>query len=103
MLRIAIQPIPAPRAVTSALALDDAALRNALEAQHLESYGWALSCCRRRRDEAENVLQLAYLKVLSGKAVFDGRSSFKTCLFALIRNTPPPQYKPEPFPTPRPT
>src|SRR6202040_2291755 len=85
MLSIAVHSIAAPRNVT--LALDDAGLRNALEAHHVESYGWALSCCRRRRDEAENVLQLVYLKVLSGKAVFDGRSSFKTWLFAVIRNT----------------
>src|SRR5260370_10621402 len=95
MLRIAIQPIAAPRAVTNALALDDAALRNALEAQHLESFGWALSCCRRRRDEAENVLQLVYLKVLSGKAVFDGRSSFKTWLFAVIRKTAAHEFRME--------
>jgi len=79
----------------AAVALDDAALRNALEAQHLESYGWALSCCRRRRDEAENVLQLVYLKVLSGKAVFDGRSSFKTWLFAVIRKTAAHEFRME--------
>src|SRR6202165_828303 len=92
MLSISVQPIVAPRKVTKlsdvgALALDDARLRSVLEAHHVESYGWALSCCRRRRDEAENVLQLAYVKVLSGKAVFDGKSSFKTWLFAVIRKT----------------
>ena len=92
MLSVAAQPIEAPRNVTegsdvTALALDDSGLRNALEAHHLESYGWALSCCRRRPDEAENVLQLVYVKVLSGKAVFDGKSSFKTWLFAVIRKT----------------
>src|SRR5258708_32999610 len=89
MLSLAIQPIATPRSSTklpdaAAVALDDAALRNALEAQHLESYGWALSCCRRRRDEAENVLQLVYLKVLRGKTVFDGRSRFKTWQHAVI-------------------
>jgi RNA polymerase sigma factor (sigma-70 family) len=92
MLSIAAQPLEAPRNVTeqsdvTALVLDDSGLRKALEAHHVESYGWALSCCRRRRDEAENVLQLAYLKVLSGKAVFNGRSSFKTWLFSVIRKT----------------
>jgi RNA polymerase sigma factor (sigma-70 family) len=92
MLSVAAQPIEAPRNVTersdvTALALDDSGLRNALEAHHVESYGWALSCCRRRPDEAENVLQLVYVKVLSGKAVFDGKSSFKTWLFAVIRKT----------------
>lgn len=92
MLSAAAQTIEAPRNVTersgvAALALDQAGLRNALEAHHVDSYGWALSCCRRRGDEAENVLQLVYLKVLSGKAVFDGKSSFKTWLFAVIRKT----------------
>ena len=92
MLSVAAQPIEPPHTVTEqsdvvALALDGAALRNALEAHHLESYGWTLSCCRRRPDEAENVLQLVYLKVLSGKAIFHGKSSFKTWLFAVIRQT----------------
>src|SRR5712691_5986086 len=92
MLQVAAQPNAPPRDVSklsdvAALALDDAGLRNALEAHHVESYGWALSCCWRRRDEAENVLQLAYVKVLSGKAVFGGKSSFKTWLFAVIRKT----------------
>lgn len=92
MLSVAAQIIEAPRNVmersaAAAVALDEAGLRTALEALHLESYGWALSCCRRRSDEAENVLQLVYLKVLSGKAVFDGKSSFKTWLFAVIRKT----------------
>src|SRR6266436_9983439 len=92
MLSIAAQPIDVPRNVTklsdvTAFALDEAGLRNALEAHHIECYGWALSCCKRRGDEAENVLQLVYLKVLSGKAVFNGKSSFKTWLFAVIRKT----------------
>ena len=74
-------------AVDRAVPLDDAALRAGLERHHTESFGWALHCCGRRRDDAENVLQLAYLKVLSGKAVFEGRSSFKTWLFSVIRRT----------------
>jgi DNA-directed RNA polymerase specialized sigma24 family protein len=32
-------------------------------------------------------LQIAYLKILEGKARFDGRSSLKTWLFAIIRRT----------------
>src|SRR5258706_1722461 len=70
-----------------AVPLDDAALRAGLERHHAESFGWAMHCCGRRRDEAENALQLSYLKVLSGKAVFEGRSSFKTWLFSVIRLT----------------
>ena len=92
MFNLAAQAIEAPpnvmeRSAAAAVTLDQAGLRAALEALHQESYGWALSCCRRRGDEAENVLQLAYVKVLSGKAVFDGKSSFKTWLFAVIRKT----------------
>lgn len=54
---------------------------------HPFSYGWALGCCRGDRGEAEDVLQVAYLKVLEGRARFDGASSFKTWLFAVIRRT----------------
>lgn len=92
MFSAATQPIEVPYNVTerpdaAASVMDAAGLRSALAAQHEESYGWALSCCGRRTDEAENVLQLVYVKVLSGKAVFDGKSSFKTWLFAVIRKT----------------
>lgn len=62
-------------------------LRAELEKHHRESYGWALSCCARNPAEAENVLQIVYLKALEGKARFDGQSSFKTWLFAVIRRT----------------
>ncbi len=67
--------------------MNDCELRAELERLHRESYGWALSCCRRNRAEAENVQQAVYLKVLEGKARFDGRASFKTWLFAVIRRT----------------
>lgn len=62
-------------------------LECSLEDLHAESFGWALACCGRDHDDAEEVLQIAYLKVLAGRAVFDGRSSFKTWLFAVIRRT----------------
>lgn len=56
-------------------------------ATHEENFAWALGCCRRDRREAEEVLQAVYLKVLDGRARFDGRSSLKTWLFAVIRRT----------------
>jgi RNA polymerase sigma factor (sigma-70 family) len=62
-------------------------LRAELEKHQREGYGWALSCCGRNPVEAENVLQTVYLKALQGKARFDGRASFKTWLFAVIRRT----------------
>jgi RNA polymerase sigma factor (sigma-70 family) len=67
--------------------MTDDELRAALETHHSESYGWALSCCAHSLLEAEAVLQTVYLKVLMGKARYDGRSSFKTWLFAVIRRT----------------
>ena len=62
-------------------------LPDALEELHPASYGWALGCCGYDREEAQDVLQAAYLKVLEGRARFDGASSFKTWLFAVIRRT----------------
>ncbi|HEY7545266.1 MAG TPA: sigma-70 family RNA polymerase sigma factor [Blastocatellia bacterium] len=58
-----------------------------MEKHHRESYGWALMCCARNSTDAENVLQTVYLKVLEGKARFDGRAAFKTWLFSVIRRT----------------
>ena len=64
-----------------------AELRLQLEELHTASFGWALSCCRQNYAEAEEVLQTVYLKILQGKASFDGQSKLQTWLFAVIRNT----------------
>jgi len=63
------------------------ALRTQLAELHTVSYGWALACCGGDTQAAEEVLQTAYLKVLQGRARFDGRSTFKTWWFAVIRRT----------------
>lgn len=62
-------------------------LESSLREIHEASFGWALSCCGRQPQEAEEVLQKTYLKVLEGKARYDGRSSFRTWLFGVIRRT----------------
>src|SRR6185369_422527 len=62
-------------------------LRAQLEQLHASSFGWALACCRRDHSDAEEALQITYLKVLEGKARFNGSASFKTWLFAVIRKT----------------
>ncbi len=67
--------------------MEFSALQKQLERYHAESFGWALSCCSRNPREAEDVLQSVYLKVLEGKARYDGKATFKTWLFAVIRNT----------------
>ena len=58
-----------------------------LEAHHRAGFAWSLGCCGRDREEAEDVLQASYLKILDGRADFAGRSSFKTFLFGVIRRT----------------
>jgi RNA polymerase sigma-70 factor (ECF subfamily) len=58
-----------------------------LERLHSESFGWALSCCGSDETEAEDVLQTTYLKIVTGKARFGGKSSFRTWVFGVIRRT----------------
>ncbi len=64
-----------------------AELEREIEQLHPASYGWALCCCGRHRDDAEEILQNVYVKILEGKARFDGHSSLKTWLFSVIRRT----------------
>jgi RNA polymerase sigma-70 factor, ECF subfamily len=74
-------------ATDSVSRMERAELECELERLHAASFGWALGCCGRNRQDAEEVLQTVYLKVLDGRAKFDGRSSLKTWLFAVIRRT----------------
>jgi len=62
-------------------------LERQLEELHPASFAWALGLCRRDADDAQDVLQETYLKIFEGKARFDGRSTLKTWLFAVIRTT----------------
>ena len=65
----------------------NAAILSEIEQLHEAGHAWALACCRWDRAEAEDVLQTVYVKVLDGRARFDGRSALKTWLFAVIRKT----------------
>ncbi len=67
--------------------VSDTDFRDEIERLHGSSFGWAMCCCGHRREEAEDVLQTSYLKVLDGSARFAGGASFKTFLFAVIRRT----------------
>ena len=62
-------------------------LKAELEKLHQASFGWALNCCEHNRSHAEEVLQTVYLKILQGKAVYQGESKLQTWLFAVIRKT----------------
>lgn len=67
--------------------MDSGDLVEKVEALHPESYAWALACCGWDREEAIEVLQTTYVKVLDGRARFDGRSALRTWLFSVIRHT----------------
>ncbi len=62
-------------------------LRRELEQLHEAGLAWARYCCRQQNEEAEDLLHEVYLRVLDGRARFDGKSTFKTWLFAVIRHT----------------
>ena len=63
-----------------------AELEQQIAALHPASFAWALACTRWNVADAEEVLQSVYLSILEGRARFDGRSTFKTWLFAVVRN-----------------
>jgi RNA polymerase sigma-70 factor (ECF subfamily) len=67
--------------------MDQTDLQGELERLHPASFGWALWCCDHRREEAEEVLQTAYLKVLEGSARYGGCASLRTWFFTVVRRT----------------
>jgi RNA polymerase sigma-70 factor (ECF subfamily) len=60
--------------------------RKALEALHSQLFGWALSRCGFDESAAEDLMQQAYVEVLSGRARFDNRSTLKTFVFGVVQN-----------------
>jgi RNA polymerase sigma-70 factor (ECF subfamily) len=67
--------------------------RSALEAIHGQVFGWALSRCDFDRAAAEDLMQQAYVELLSGSARFDNKSSLKTFVFAVIQNLSRSRYR----------
>ena len=51
--------------------MTDDEIQRSLAELHPASAGWALSCCRWDREEAEEVLQVTYLKILDGRALLE--------------------------------
>ena len=60
--------------------------RSALEAIHGQVYGWALSRCDFDHATAEDLMQQAYVELLSGSARFDNKSTLKTFVFSVVQN-----------------
>ena len=83
----ALTPLILEGAQAEERAMDDIELKRQLERVHADCFGWAMACCGRDRDDAEEVLQTVYLSVLDGRARYDARSSFRTWLFGVIRRT----------------
>ena len=67
--------------------------RSALEAMHGQVFGWALSRCDFNQATAEDLVQQAYVELLTGKARFDGQSSLKTFVFAVVQNLSRNRYR----------
>jgi RNA polymerase sigma-70 factor (ECF subfamily) len=65
--------------------------RDDLEAElaclHPDAFAWAIRCASGDREAAEDALHVAYERILAGRARFDGRSSFRTWLFGVVRRT----------------
>ena len=57
----------------------------ALEALHAQLFGWSLSRCGYDRMAAEDLMQQAYVEILSGRARFDDKSSLKTFMFGVVQ------------------
>ena len=56
-----------------------------LEALHDQLYGWSLSRCGYDRAAAEDLMQQAYVEILSGRAQFDNKSTLKTFMFGVVQ------------------
>jgi RNA polymerase sigma factor (sigma-70 family) len=65
--------------------MDRTELERSLERLHEQNWRWALACCWRDRELAEEALQSAYLRILSGRARFDDRSPLRNWVFGVIR------------------
>jgi len=67
--------------------------RSALAAIHDQVFSWALSRCDFERGVAEDLVQQAYVELLTGKAKFEQRSSLKTFVFSVVQNLAKGRYR----------
>lgn len=67
--------------------MDKQQLNKLLEDSHREAYLWSRQCCNYNDDLAREILQVVYLKIFEGRAIYNGKSGFRTWLFSVIRYT----------------
>ncbi len=60
--------------------------RRALAELHNDLFGWSLSRCDYDRAVAEDLMQQAYVEVLTGRARFNAGSTLKTFMFGVVQN-----------------
>jgi RNA polymerase sigma factor (sigma-70 family) len=77
--------MPSPASTPHLDARAMSALEPQLKALHADALRWATACAHGDADEGADLLQEAYLRLLDGRATFEGRSTLKTWLFGLIR------------------
>lgn len=70
-------------------------LKLKLQNLHKHSYMWSLRCTYGNREQAQDVLQQVYLKILEKDAIHNGKSSFKSWLFSVIKFTAIDMYRKE--------
>jgi len=50
---------------------------------HRESYLWARQCCSYNDEHAKEVMQIVYLKLLEGKATYNGKANLNFCRYTV--------------------
>jgi RNA polymerase sigma-70 factor (ECF subfamily) len=60
--------------------------KQALQDLHEQLFGWALSRSDFDHADAEDLMQQAYVEVLSGRARFNNKSTLKTFVFGVVQN-----------------
>ena len=60
--------------------------KQALQDLHEQLFGWALSRSDFDHAAAEDLMQQAYMEVLSGRARFNNKSTLKTFVFGVVQN-----------------
>ena len=67
--------------------MNKSGLERLIREHHRDAFMWASQCCNYNHEEAKEVLQMTYLKIFEGKAIYGEQAEFKTWLFSVIRFT----------------